>query len=81
MGGVKVRVPCARVVFRDEKYADVQGHRFLVDTPDDEGYAEKCKLSFAWWVYRLFRIRGLFGMSTHCVVLQEVSNLKCCPSS
>eukprot|EP00884_Botryococcus_braunii_P002997 jgi/Botrbrau1/12699/Bobra.67_1s0063.1 len=60
-GGVKVRVPCARVVFRDEKYADVQGHRFLVDTPDDEGYAEKCRMSFAWWVYKLFRIRGFFG--------------------
>ena len=58
--GVSTCVPCIRIIFREEKYDDIQGPREGRDEPHPTGYGETLYSSCAFWIYRLLVLRGLF---------------------
>ena len=60
--GAEVFVPCVSIVFREEKYDDIQGPREATDVPHLEGYSKQRYSSCAFWIYRLLVFKGAFSM-------------------
>ena len=77
--GRSVCVPCVTIVFKEEKFDDMQGPREGMDVPHCEGYAEQIYCSCAYWIYRLLVFRGLFPVFDPLKLVMVGDNLNVKP--